>query len=116
MYPEKPDRILRINAVLKRTGLTRSTLYRKISAGTFPRQLRISTRCAGWRESAIDAWLRNPMFYRVAEEHEIRPPASKPRRRTRSPQPTCSSDEPMLPLGLDVCRKSPSDDTLLPLR
>jgi prophage regulatory protein len=58
-----PDRILRINAVLERTGLTRSTLYRKIERGTFPPQIKLSERCAGWRESAINAWLRNPIFY-----------------------------------------------------
>ena len=59
------DRILRIKVVLDRTGLTRSTLYRKIQKGTFPQQVRISTRCAGWRESAVNAWMRNPMFFSV---------------------------------------------------
>jgi prophage regulatory protein len=65
MQTETPDRILRIQAVLARTGLSRSTMYRKIDQGTFPRQIKISERCAGWRSSAIDAWLRNPMFYSV---------------------------------------------------
>jgi prophage regulatory protein len=65
MTTEPPDRILRLNTVLDRTGLSRSTLYRKIDQGTFPRQVKISERCAGWRESAVDAWLRNPMFYSV---------------------------------------------------
>lgn len=59
------DRILRIKAVLDRTGLSRSTLYRKVQNGTFPKQVQISTRCAGWRESAIHAWMRNPMFFSV---------------------------------------------------
>jgi prophage regulatory protein len=59
------DRILRIKAVLARTGLSRSTLYRKIQDGTFPRQVQISIRCAGWRESAVNAWMRNPMFFSV---------------------------------------------------
>lgn len=57
------DRIIRINAVLKRTGLSRSTLYRKIQDGTFPKQVSIAARCAGWRESAVNEWLKNPMFY-----------------------------------------------------
>ncbi|QYU67636.1 AlpA family phage regulatory protein [Leptolyngbya sp. 15MV] len=61
--PDTPDRILRLNAVLDRTGLSRSTLYRKMQAGSFPRNVQISTRCAGWRESSIEAWLNNPMFY-----------------------------------------------------
>jgi prophage regulatory protein len=59
------DRILRVKTVLDRTGLSRSTLYRKIQNGTFPRQVQISTRCAGWRESAVKAWMRNPMFFSV---------------------------------------------------
>lgn len=65
MQTETPDRILRIKTVLERTGLSRSTMYRKMQNGTFPRNVQISTRCAGWRESAISAWLRNPMFYSV---------------------------------------------------
>ena len=67
------DAILRLPAVLKLTGLSRSTLYRKIDQGTFPRQIKISERCAGWRSSAIDAWLRNPMFYSVDDP----PPGEK---------------------------------------
>jgi len=63
MTTDAPDRILRLATVLDRTGLSRSTLYRKVLAGTFPKQVRIATRCAGWRESAVDDWMRNPMFY-----------------------------------------------------
>ncbi len=62
---EAPDRILRINTVLELTGLSRSTLYRKIDQGSFPRQIAISTRCAGRRESAVAQWMKNPMFYSV---------------------------------------------------
>lgn len=63
MQTDTPDRILRIKTVLERTGLSRSTMYRKMQNGTFPKNIQISTRCAGWRESAISAWLRNPMYY-----------------------------------------------------
>ena len=65
MQNNTPDSILRIKTVLQRTGLSRSTMYRKMQNGTFPRAIKISTRCAGWRESAIAAWLHNPMFYSV---------------------------------------------------
>lgn len=64
---DTPDRILRLNTVLDRTGLSRSTLYRKMQAGTFPKQVKIAARCAGWRESAVSAWLRNPMFYDIED-------------------------------------------------
>ena len=58
---ETPDRIIRINTVLDRTGLSRSTLYRKVHDGTFPKQIKLSDRCAGWHESAVIAWMNNPM-------------------------------------------------------
>lgn len=64
---DRPDRILRLKTVLERTGLSRSTLYRKIADGSFPRQIAISTRCAGWRESSVTRWMMSPMFYGVDE-------------------------------------------------
>ena len=64
---DEPDRILRIQTVMERTGLCRTTLYRKIGNGTFPNQIRISTRSAGWRESAVNAWVKNPMLYSVTD-------------------------------------------------
>lgn len=58
------DRIIRLKTVLARTGLSRSTLYRKIAEGTFPAQIRISVHGAGWRESAINRWIADPVGYR----------------------------------------------------
>ena len=68
MSTNSPGRILRLKSVLERTGLSRSTLYRKIQAGTFPRQVRIAARCVGWRESAIDMWVGNAESYSVDSE------------------------------------------------
>ncbi|HZG44909.1 MAG TPA: AlpA family phage regulatory protein [Allosphingosinicella sp.] len=65
MALETGDRILRIGTVLQLTGLSRSTLYRKMQRGEFPKQIKLSERCAGWRQSAVHAWMRNPMFYSV---------------------------------------------------
>jgi prophage regulatory protein len=62
--PDAPERLLRINVVLERTGLTRSTLYRKISEGTFPRQVKLSDRCAAWRESEIAIWITERFPFR----------------------------------------------------
>lgn len=59
------DRILRIRTVLQRTGLSRSTLYRKIHEGSFPRQVQISVHGAGWRESAVNQWIADPAAYRM---------------------------------------------------
>jgi prophage regulatory protein len=53
--------------VFARTDLNRSTLYRKIEQGSFPKQVRIAVRCAGRWESALNEWLKNPMFYGVGD-------------------------------------------------
>jgi prophage regulatory protein len=64
---DTPDRILRLKTVLERTGLSRSTMYRKMQNGTFPKNVQISTRCTGWRESDVNEWMRNPIFYETAD-------------------------------------------------
>jgi hypothetical protein len=35
---DTPDRILRLKTVLTRTGLSRSTMYRKVQNGSFPQE------------------------------------------------------------------------------
>ncbi|GBQ30539.1 AlpA family phage regulatory protein [Gluconacetobacter aggeris] len=59
-----PERIVRLKSVLARTGLSRSTIYRKIAEGTFPSQIRISINGAGWHESDIDRWVADPVKWR----------------------------------------------------
>ena len=64
-YPvPHPERIIRLKTVLHRTGLSRSTLYRKIAEGSFPRQITISIHGTGWHESAVDRWIANPAAFR----------------------------------------------------
>jgi prophage regulatory protein len=60
----EPDRIIRLKTVLARTGLSRSTIYRKIAEGTFPVQLKISTNGTGWHESDIVSWIADPVTWR----------------------------------------------------
>jgi prophage regulatory protein len=60
-----PDRIVRLKTVLSRTGLSRSTIYRKIAEGTFPAQLKISTNGTGCRESDINSWIADPVSWRT---------------------------------------------------
>lgn len=61
------SRIVRLKTVLARTGLSRSTIYRKIAEGTFPAQLKISMNGSGWHESDIDCWIANPAGWRPTE-------------------------------------------------
>lgn len=60
----QPDRIIRLKTVLARTGLSQSTIYRKIAEGTFPPQLKISANGTGWHESEINRWIANPVGWR----------------------------------------------------
>ncbi|MBZ9845680.1 helix-turn-helix transcriptional regulator [Mesorhizobium sp. CA5] len=66
----EPDRIIRLKTVLFRTGLTRSTLYRKIAEGTFPAQIKISVNGAGWQESEIDCWVADPVRWQPKDKAE----------------------------------------------
>ena len=64
------DRIIRLRTVLARTGLSRSTIYRKIAEGTFPAQLQISANGAGWRESDINRWIADPVSWSPKREFD----------------------------------------------
>ena len=60
------DNLLRLADVKARTKLSRTTIYRRISAGTFPPSHPISEGLVAWYESDIDAWVANPMGWRAA--------------------------------------------------
>lgn len=66
----QPDRIVRMNTVLARTGLSKSTIYRKITEGTFPPRIKISVHGAGWRESDINRWVADPVGWRAVNDNE----------------------------------------------
>ena len=50
-----PQRILRFPEVKAVSGLSRSTIYLRISEGLFPRPLLLGRRMVGWPESEIVA-------------------------------------------------------------
>ncbi|MDI1269460.1 MAG: AlpA family phage regulatory protein [Polaromonas sp.] len=66
--PEKrqnPDsnRIVRLDEVIDRTGLSRSTIYDKMDPKsprhdrTFPPRVKLGLSAIGWEESALDSWI-----------------------------------------------------------
>lgn len=59
--------ILRLKQVAAETGLSRSSIYRGIEAGTFPSSISLGLRAVGWRRGDIDAWLADPAGYRTQE-------------------------------------------------
>ncbi|EPS4528028.1 helix-turn-helix transcriptional regulator [Citrobacter koseri] len=57
-------KILRLSAVIEKTGIARSTIYDWINSKsprydpTFPKQRRLGQKSVGWVESELDEWLR----------------------------------------------------------
>lgn len=49
--------ILRLPSVKARTGLSRSTIYLRISEGDFPKPVSLGGRAVGWIEAEINDWL-----------------------------------------------------------
>lgn len=49
--------ILRLPAVKARTGLSRSTIYLRISEGRFPKSISLGGRAVGWIEAEVNDWL-----------------------------------------------------------
>ncbi|MET1068531.1 MAG: AlpA family transcriptional regulator [Pseudomonas prosekii] len=50
-------RIIRLKEVIDSTGLARSTVYKYIAEGTFPKPVSLGERCVGWVESEIHNWI-----------------------------------------------------------
>lgn len=49
--------ILRRKEVESRTGLSRSTIYQYVKAGTFPAPVALGGRAVGWSSLDIDRWV-----------------------------------------------------------
>ncbi len=54
-----PQKILRLPTVKERTGLSRSSIYLKISRDEFPKQITLgnNSRSVGWIEEEINLWI-----------------------------------------------------------
>ncbi|NOT11302.1 MAG: AlpA family transcriptional regulator [Methylococcaceae bacterium] len=51
------NKILRLRAVISKTGLSRSSIYNLLDRGEFPKRVRLSLRTIGFLESEIDQWI-----------------------------------------------------------
>ena len=63
--PEQPLTIVQVPGALMMpsvtsavTGLSISTLYRKVAAGLFPAPVRLGARCTRWKADDVRAWLK----------------------------------------------------------
>lgn len=49
--------ILRLPTVKIRTGLSRTSIYKRVSEGTFPKPIALGGRAVGWIEAEVNDWL-----------------------------------------------------------
>ena len=49
-------KIYRLHDVMNMTGLSRSSIYLRISTDEFPKPVKIGRRTVGWPEDSIIAW------------------------------------------------------------
>lgn len=64
---ETPTTVLRRQQVESRVGLRRSAIYGLMSAGAFPRPIRLGEKSVGWLAHEIDAWLADRISQRDSE-------------------------------------------------
>ena len=50
-------RILRLPEVSRATGLSRSTIFRLVQAGSFPSSVALTARTIGWCSTDVEAWI-----------------------------------------------------------
>ena len=63
--------ILRLPEVKAKTGLSRSTIYLKISENSFPSSISLGARSVGWLESDIDSWITERVEASRAESRRV---------------------------------------------
>lgn len=49
-------RFLRVPDVMRETGLSRTTIYRREREGDFPKRVPLSANATGWWSEDIDRW------------------------------------------------------------
>jgi prophage regulatory protein len=51
--------ILRMEDVIAKCGLSKTEIYRRLKAKTFPTAVCLGVRARGWRSDDIDAWINS---------------------------------------------------------
>jgi prophage regulatory protein len=68
----RPTSFMRLPDVRRRVGLSRSSIYLRISRGEFPAPVRIGDNSVAWISSEIDRWIESRID---ASRPPARPPA-----------------------------------------
>jgi predicted DNA-binding transcriptional regulator AlpA len=56
---QNSNNILKLPQTSKKTGLSRTTIYRLELEGKFPKKIKLAERAIGFLESEIDAWIQS---------------------------------------------------------
>lgn len=56
-HSQKPQRFLNIKEVIDRVKLSKATIYNRIAAGEFPKQISLGGKRVAWLENDIDNWI-----------------------------------------------------------
>lgn len=65
--PPETCRLIRLKEVLKISGMTRASLYRKIKTQEFPAPVKLSARSVGWVHNEVIAWVETRVKLRVLQ-------------------------------------------------
>lgn len=63
---ETRSRLVRLPEVKDRTGLSRTSIYRKMDAGEFPLAVKLSANAVAWRETELERWIAAPLEWQAA--------------------------------------------------
>lgn len=50
---------LRLPAVIAATGMSRTTIYKRVKAGTFPKPVQLGLRSVAWDQAEVAEWQRS---------------------------------------------------------
>ena len=55
--PQRITRLIRLPEVMSRVGLGRSTIYRWMSEGKFPKPVQLGGHAVAWVEEEVEVWI-----------------------------------------------------------
>lgn len=78
--PRQSVRILRFSEVVRKTGLSRSSIYQRLRAGDFPASVELGPRAVGFVECEVDGFLSE-----LVRQRDVRGPHPSQSLRKRQP-------------------------------
>jgi len=63
-------RLIRLKVVIESTGMARSTIYKYMSEGIFPKPVSLGVRSVAWVESEVQDWIISRVKHRDGYHRE----------------------------------------------